>query len=101
MAPQAVPTADHELDPVRVEPAAAQDVRGEGCAGLDGHRDASLQFVQLDLGRDVSGKDLQVSDEAGGRQAEVLVESVYFFRSLVGNQGPGGRAPVCREHDSI
>src|SRR5205809_126646 len=89
-----VPAADHELDPVRVEAAAAQDVRGEGRTGLDGHRDPPLELVQLDLGGDVASKDLQVPDQPRGREAQVLVQPVDFLRALVGDQGPRGRAAI-------
>src|SRR6266566_3010808 len=101
VASQAVPAADHELDPIGVEPASTQDVRGEGRARLDGHRDAALQLVQLDLRGDVAGEDLQISDEAGRRQAEVVVESIDFLRPLVGDQGPGGRSAIRREHHAV
>src|SRR5438128_1434789 len=97
----AVPAANHELDPVRIEPASAQDVRRQGRAGLDWHRDASLELVQFDLGGDVSGQDLQVSDETRRRQADVVVEPVHLLRSLVGDQSPGRRAAVCREDHAV
>src|SRR3989475_2477727 len=101
VASRAVPAANHELDPGRIESGPAQDVRGEGRAGLDRHRDAALQLVQLDLLSNVSSEDLQVSDESGRREPEVLVESVHLLRSLVGNQGPGGRPAIGREDDSV
>src|SRR6266705_196471 len=97
----AVPAADHELDPVRIKAAAAEDVRRQGGACLHGHRDASLQLVQLDFGGDVSSEDLQIPDETCRRQADVVIESVHLLRSLVGDQRPGGRAAVCREDDAI
>ena len=101
MASCAVPTTDHELDPIGVEPASTQDVRGEGRARLDGHRDAALQLVQLDLRGDVAGEDLQISDQTGRRQAEVVVESIDFLRPLVGDQGAGGRTAICGEHHAV
>src|SRR5207253_3822031 len=96
-----VPAPDDELDPVRIKAAAAEDVRRQGGARLHGHRDASLQLVQLDFGGDVSSEDLQIPDETCGREPDVVVESVHLLRSLVGDQGPGGRAAVCREDDAI
>src|SRR5438552_951140 len=96
-----VPAADHELDPIGVEPASTQDVRGKGRTGLDGHRDAALQLVQLDLRGDVAGEDLQISDQAGRRQAEIVVQSIDFLRSLVGDQCPGGRSAIRREHHAV
>src|SRR5438128_722991 len=97
----AVPAADHELDPVRIEAASAQDVRRQRGAGLDRHRDASLQLVQFDLGGDVPREDLQVSHETRGRQADVIIEPIDLFRSLVGDQRAGRRAAVRGEDHAI
>src|SRR2546427_6236673 len=98
---RAVPAADHELDPVRVEAAATQNVRRERRARFDVHWEAALQLIQLYCRGDVPGEYLQVSDQSRGREAEVLVELVHFLRSLVGDQRACGRAPVRREDDSV
>src|SRR3989475_1363651 len=97
----AVPAADHELDPVWIESAPAQDVCRQRGARLDGHRDPPLQLVQFDLGRDVPSKDLQVSDETRGRQTDVVVQPVDLLRSLVGDQRAGRRAAVRGEDHAI
>src|SRR3989337_2213072 len=77
--------ADQRLDVVREEPTAREDVRGKRRARLDGHRGVPLELVQLDFRGDVPGEDLEVPNEARGREAEVIVELVDFLPALVGD----------------
>src|SRR3972149_6277183 len=80
-----IDAADQELDVVREEPTAREDVRGKRRARLDGHRGVPLELVQLDFRGDVPGEDLEVPNEARGREAEVIVELVDFLPALVGD----------------
>src|SRR3989304_6184933 len=55
-----IDAADQELDVVREEPTAREDVRGKRRARLDGHRGVPLELVPLEFRGDVPGEDLEV-----------------------------------------
>src|SRR5207247_11159025 len=59
------------------------------------------ELARVDVGVDVPGEELEVPDEARGRQAEVRVQAVHLAVPLVRDHRARGRPPVRGEDHAL